>query len=128
MSPLVRRALPWLLVLVALLPALLLLEGSEDHACSSLFSESPWSGEIERMEPSDTVPLVVTHCEIQSAAGTLYERTTINWVGLLLALSLLAGAWIVGAGLGRSLAPRTAVKGTAACAGLFLAGLVIFFV
>ena len=128
MPPLFRRALPWLLVLVALLPALIILDGTEDHACSSLDAEIPPSSEIVELEPSNPLPLFVTHCEIETEAGARYERTTVNWVGMLLVVALLAGAWIVGAGLGGSLAAGTAVKGTAACAGVFLAGLVIFFV
>ena len=116
------------MVLVAIPPSLILLGGTEDHACSALLVEQPSASRMARMEPSDPVPLISSHCEIETVDGIVYGRSNTNWLGLLLALCLLAGAWILGAGLGGSLSWRASAQGISVCAGVFLAGLVVFFV
>ena len=126
MSSLGRGAIPWVCVLLALPVGLLVLYETAPVACNELptaFSRG------FHTEQSETLEVVASHCEttrvVDRAAS---EKTIVNWSGLVFAIALWVGAWLVGAGLVHVVDRRRGLAG-AALAGVVATGaLVVFFV
>jgi hypothetical protein len=119
--PLIRRAIPWLFLLVAAFPALVVLYETVGVACGEM------PGAFDRgvtTTPSETLEVVASHCEIERHSDGLTTKLTIvNWSGIVFAIGICVAAWFGGAAIGRVVDRRkcllvVAVAGSAAFVAL----------
>ena len=124
---LIRKLIPWLLVIAALPIAFVGLDASSQNpACGELPGAF---GKGVRTEQSDTLEgVVATHCETTRIDdGTVVSKTVINWSGLAAAAAFLVGIWLLGALVVGQVSRPTAGIGLAISSAVILIALATFF-
>jgi hypothetical protein len=124
-SPYLKRALPWLLLLGATAVSLVLINGTGPSTCGEVpraFEENV------RTEAGGDEFGIYSSCKVINAAGTVVaEETDVNWSGVLAALGLCVGAWCLGAILVGRMAPGRGTALLVASSLVVLVALATFF-
>ena len=106
--PVPRWVIPWVLVLLALPIAALGLEATANSACigNGAFTKGVTT------EATTTLDVLASTCKItDNSDGSVFQKTIINWAGIVFALSVVIGAWLLGATFARWVSWRKAALG-----------------
>ena len=97
-----------------------------DSACNQI--PSAFSRGVTT-EQSETLEVLASHCAVtNNRTGAVMEKTIVNWSGIVAAIALCAGAWLLGATIAGTIDRRRGVLGITLAAGVMLIALAAFFV
>ena len=114
--PPMSQVLPWLFLLVALWMAFLILNGTAPTPCSEL--PQAFDHGMKTEYSSSAIDALAASCRATDrATHETFEKTIVNWSGIVASVAGCAAAWLLGATIARMIDWR---RGLLAAAALLL--------